>query len=125
METAATDEDGADGIDEIVHGVDIGGQVGPVGHGARRGEEAAEQHDAHHEEPHDEDGLLHGVAVVGHNESERREEQGQQHGQHIDQPERTGGREAIDQPGEQQTNSDHEKGYEPIGNELREDEGPL
>ena len=48
-----------------MHRVDVGGQVGPVGHGARGGEEAAEQHDADDEEPHDEHGLLHGVAVVG------------------------------------------------------------
>ena len=77
VETAATDEDGADGIDEVVHGIDIGGEVGPLRHRARGGEETAEQHDAHHEEPHDEDGLLHGVAVVGDDESERREEQSQ------------------------------------------------
>ena len=38
METAATDEDGADGIDEIVHGVDVGGQIGPLGHRSCRGE---------------------------------------------------------------------------------------
>lgn len=82
-ETAATDEDGADGINEVVHGVDVGAEVCPMGHGARRREESAEQHDAHHEEPHDEDGLLHGVAVIGDDESERREEQRQQHGEHI------------------------------------------
>ena len=71
METAAADEDGADGINEVVHGVDVCAEVCPVRHGARRREESAEQHDAHHEEPHDEDGLLHGVAVIGDDESER------------------------------------------------------
>ena len=70
-ETASADEDGAYGINEIVHGVNVGAEVRPVRHGARRREESAEQHDAHHEEPHDEDGLLHGVAVIGDDESER------------------------------------------------------
>ena len=71
VKAAAADEDGADGIDEIVHGVDVGGEVGQCGHGAGGGEEAAEQHQQHDEEPHDEHGLLHGVAVVGDDESER------------------------------------------------------
>ena len=83
---ATSYEDGADGIDEVVHGIDVGGQVSPVGHGAGGGEESAEQHDADNEEPHDEDGLLHGVAVVGDDKPERREEQRQQHGEHVDQP---------------------------------------
>ena len=34
-EGAAADEDGADGIDEVVHGVDIGGELGPFWHGVR------------------------------------------------------------------------------------------
>lgn len=79
-EPASTDEYGAYGIYEIVHGVYVGGQVGPVGHGAGRGEQAAQQHDAHHKEPHHKDGLLHGIAVVGHQEAEAGEEQGQEHG---------------------------------------------
>ena len=71
LQGAAADEDGTDGLDEIVHGVDVGGKVGPLGHGARGGEKSRKQHDAHHKEPHHEDGLLHGVAVVGDDESER------------------------------------------------------
>ena len=70
-EAPATDEDGADGIDEVVHGVDVSGDVRPFWHGTGRGEESTEQHDGNHEEPHDEDGLLHGVGIVGHDESER------------------------------------------------------
>ena len=124
-ETTATDKDGADGVDEIVHGVDVGGQVGPVWHGARGGEESAEQHDADDEEPYNEDGLLHGVAVVGDDEAERGEEQGQEHGEHVDQPEGSGWCEAIDEPCQQEADGDDEEGYEPIGNELGEDEGPL
>ena len=69
LKTATADEDGADGVDEIVHGVDVGAEVCPVRHGARRREESAEQHNAYHEEPHDEDGLLHGVAVIADDES--------------------------------------------------------
>ena len=124
-EAAATDEDGADGIDEVVHGVDVGGQVGPIGHGARRGEESAEQQDAHDEEPHDEHGLLHGIAVVGDNESERGEEQRQQHSEDIDEPERSCRGETIDEPRQQQADGDHEEGNQPVGNELGEDEGPF
>ena len=69
-EATATDEYGADGIDEVVHGVDVCGGVCPVWHGTSRGEESAEQHDADDEEPHDEHGLLHGFAVVGYDEAE-------------------------------------------------------
>ena len=39
-EASASDEDGADGIDEVVHGIDVGGQIGPLRHGARGGEKA-------------------------------------------------------------------------------------
>ena len=68
--TAATDEHGADGIDEIMHRVDIGGQVGPGGHGTGGGEQTAQQHQDDHEKPHHEYGLLHRVAVVGNNQAE-------------------------------------------------------
>lgn len=70
-EITATNEDGAHGINEVVHGVDIGGQIGTGGHGACGREESAEEHQADDKEPHDEHGLLHGVAVVGDDESER------------------------------------------------------
>ena len=69
-EVATTHIDGADGIDEVVHGVDVGGEVGQLRHGACRCEESAEQENTHHKEPHHKDGLLHGIAVVGDNESE-------------------------------------------------------
>ena len=71
LQPATSHEDGTDGISEVVHGVDVGGQVGPVGHGARRGEESAQQEHTHHEEPHDEHGLLHGVAIVRNDEAHR------------------------------------------------------
>ena len=71
MQSTSADKDGADGIDEVVHGIDIGGKIGPLRHGARGGEKARKQHDAHHKEPHDEYGLLHGVRVVRHDESKR------------------------------------------------------
>ena len=38
-ERTTTHEDGADGIDEVMHRIDVGGQVGPMGHGANGGEE--------------------------------------------------------------------------------------
>ena len=71
VESAATNKDSADGVDEIMHGVHVGSGVGPFGHAARGSEETAEQHDADDEEPHDKHGLLHGVAVVGDDEAER------------------------------------------------------
>ena len=124
-EASTTNEDGADGVDEIVHGVDVGGQVRPVGHGARRREEPAEQHQADDEEPHHEDGLLQGVAVVADEQAERREEQGEQHGEHVDEPQRSLAGDAIDGTSQQQTDGDDEKGNEPVGNELGQDERPL
>ena len=48
VQPTTTDEDGADGINEVVHGVDIGGKIRPLGHGSRRGEKSRQQHDAHH-----------------------------------------------------------------------------
>ena len=69
-ESSTADEDRADGVDEIMHGIDVGSGVGPFGHAARGGEETAEQHDADHEEPHHEDGLLHVVAIVGNDKAE-------------------------------------------------------
>lgn len=41
VEVAAAYEDGADAVDEVVHGVDIGGEISPVGHGAHGGEQSA------------------------------------------------------------------------------------
>lgn len=32
VKTAATDEDSADGINEIVHRIDVGGEIGCIGH---------------------------------------------------------------------------------------------
>ena len=124
-EAATAKEDGADGIDEVVHGVDVGGEVGPVGHGADGGEESAEQEEADDEEPHDEDGLLKGLAVVGYKEPEGGEEQGQEHGEQIDQQERPLTGDAVDEPREQEADRDNEKGYDPVWYELGKDEGEL
>ena len=35
LQSAAANEYGADGIDEVVHGVDISCKISPLGHGAR------------------------------------------------------------------------------------------
>ena len=40
LQAATSYEDGTDGISEIVHGINIGGQIGPVGHRAHRGKES-------------------------------------------------------------------------------------
>jgi hypothetical protein len=50
------------------------------------------------EEPHDEHCLLHGVAVVGHDESEGREEQRQQYGKQIDENKGSLAGDAVDEP---------------------------
>ena len=39
LQATPTDKDGSYSIDEVVHGVDIGGKVSPRRHGARRREE--------------------------------------------------------------------------------------
>ena len=31
VQASTTNKDGADGIDEVVHGVDVGGEIGPLG----------------------------------------------------------------------------------------------
>ena len=125
MQASASYEYGADGIDEVTHGIDVGGHVSPLGHGARGGEKSREQHDAYHKEPHDEHGLLHGVGVVGHDKSERREEQRQKHGKHVDEPQRPCRRDAIDYPRQQQTHGDDKQRDEPVRDEFGEDERPL
>ena len=79
VQTASTDEDCADGIDKIVHGVNVCGEVCGMRHGACRCEQAAEQQHADDKEPHHEDGLLHGVTIVGYDESETAPEECQQH----------------------------------------------
>ena len=53
LDAAATNENGANGLDEVVHRVDVGREIGPVGHGARGREESTEQHQANDEKPHD------------------------------------------------------------------------
>ena len=121
VHVAATDKDGADGIDEIMHGIDVGGEVSQVGHGARGGEETAEQQHTDDEEPHDEDGLLHGVAIVGDDQSEAAEEQCQKHGEKIDQQQGALTGDAIDEPREHKTDGDQEEGDEPIGDNLSKD----
>ena len=113
-ESATTDENGADSIDEIVHGVDVCGEVRPPGHGASGREETAEQHDAYHEEPHHEDGLLHGVTIVADDKSERREEQGKKHCQHIYPEQGAGTGDAIDSPCKNKTHGNYEEGNEPV-----------
>ena len=82
--TTSTEKDRADGIDEVVHGIDVSGEVRPVGHGADRCEQATQQEETDNEEPHDKDGLLKGFAVVGYDEPEGGEEQGEKHSQQID-----------------------------------------
>ena len=70
-------------------------------------------------------GLLHGVGVVGHDESERREEQRQQHSKHVDEPHGTSRCDAINEPRQQQAHGDDKQRDEPVRDEFGEDERPL
>ena len=53
VEVTATDEDGANGIDKITHGVDVGGGVGQRWHRTCWSKETREQQHTDNEEPHD------------------------------------------------------------------------
>ena len=79
VQTASTDEDCADGLNKIMHGIDVCGEVGKMGHRSCGSEQATEQKHAYHKEPHYKDCLLHGVAIVGDDESETAPKQCQQH----------------------------------------------
>ena len=117
-EAAASHEHRTDGINEVVHGVDVRRCIRPVRHGARGCEESTEQHQTYYEEPHDEDGLLHRVAVVADEQSKRREEQRQQHGEQIDQPQRSLASDAIDGPSQQEAYRNDEQANKPVRDEL-------
>ena len=78
--------------------VDDGGHLCPLWHGAYRGEEAAHQQEYHHEEPQYEHGLLHGVVIVGDDEPEPTNDEGQQQGQQVDQGKASGTRDAVGEP---------------------------
>ena len=106
LQVATTYENGANGIDEIAHRIDVGGGICPRRHGAGWGEESAEQKHADDKEPHDEDSLLHGVAVVGDNEAQAAEEQSQKHGKKIYQQQRALAGNAIDEPREYEADGD-------------------
>ncbi len=123
LEVAAAHKDGADGGDEVVHGIDIGGGVSPCGHGAGGSEESAEKHQTDDEEPHDKDGLLHGIGIVGNDESEGTEKQGKQQGKEIDEEQAALAGDAVKEPGEEQAEGDKQQGDNPIRNELGKDEG--
>lgn len=69
-ETATADEDRAHGFDEVAYGVNIRGEIGSGRHGTCRREKTRKQEEYHDEEPHHEDGLLHGVGVIGYYQSE-------------------------------------------------------
>ena len=102
-EIAASDENRTDGIDKVMHGIDVGGEIGQVGHRTHGGEESAEQEHAHHEKPHHEHRLLHRIAVVRNNEAETAPENGEQHGKDKDKPRRTLAGDAVEDPRQKQT----------------------
>ena len=70
QEITTSDEDGTDGINEIVHRIDIRGKISPIWHRTHRGKETRKQHQTYNEEPHHKHGLLKSVAIVGNDKSE-------------------------------------------------------
>ena len=78
-EVASAHKYRADGLNKIMHGIDVCGEEGKMGHRSCGSEQATEQKHAYHKEPHYKDCLLHGVAIVGDDESETAPKQCQQH----------------------------------------------
>ena len=108
IEVASTYEYRTYGLNKIVHGIDICGEISQMGHGARGSEQSAEQQHAYHKEPHHEDGLLHGVAIVGDDKSETAPEEGQQHCQGEDEPKRPLTSDVVEEPREHKAYDNHE-----------------
>ncbi len=86
-EGSATHEYGADGVDEVVYGIDVRSGVCPRRHGADWGVKSAHQNHDHHDEPYYEDCLLHGVVVVGDDESQTAEHEGEEEREEVYQAE--------------------------------------
>lgn len=74
-ECSSADEDGAYGVYKIVDGVEDGGLLCPIRHGANGCEKAAEQEEANHKKPHYHYGLLHCLVVVRNDESKSTEDE--------------------------------------------------
>ncbi len=73
-EAASTNKYSAHSLYEIAYRINVCGEIRHGRHGTCGGEQTGKQQEYDHEEPHYEDGLLHGVGVIGYNQSERREE---------------------------------------------------
>ena len=85
-ETATTYEHSTYGINEVVHRIYVRGEISNIWHGTHRSKEPAEQEHTYHKEPHYEDRLLHGIAIIGDDKSETAPEECQQHSQGKDKP---------------------------------------
>ena len=85
-ETATTYEHCTYGINEVVHRIYVRGEISNIWHGTHRSKEPAEQEHTYHKEPHYEDHLLHGIAIIGDDKSETAPEECQQHSQGKDKP---------------------------------------
>lgn len=64
IEIATANEDGADGINEIVHWVDVSREVSPMRHRTHWSKKTTEEDEGHHDEPHYKYSLLHRFVIV-------------------------------------------------------------
>lgn len=97
-ECPAFNEHRAHSVDKIFHRIYRRDADSPVGHGADRCEQSAEQNHAHHDKPHDKHRLLHRTAVVAYHQSYAAESQREQHCQHIEQQDVSFGSDAVNDP---------------------------
>ncbi len=65
VEPAALQHHHAHHLDEVRHRIQPSNHDGPIGHAINRGEQAAHQHEDHHEEKGDGHGLLLGFGIGG------------------------------------------------------------
>lgn len=91
-------------------------------HRANRSEESAKQDETHYEKPHYKYRLLHGVVVVGDDETESTKSQCHQHGEQIAKQNVALAGDSVDCPCEDEADGDHYESNQPVGNEFGKDE---
>ena len=64
-----TNKNRTDTIYEVMHRIDVCGEIGPMWHGANWSKKTTEQHQTHHDKPHDKDCLLHRFVIIRDNQA--------------------------------------------------------
>ena len=64
-----TNKDRTDSIYEVMHRIDVCGEISPMRHGANWSKKTAEQHQAYCDKPHDKDCLLHRLVIIRDNQA--------------------------------------------------------